>query len=103
MRRRLSNGRLAPSGTRMTEPIRPPARPVDRIAAVIALVSLAPALLLVIVGALTDWEGALVSSSGILVLVLGGWYVVSRRGPTRTVALLAFPLGVGLLVAGFLF
>jgi len=72
-------------------------------AAVTALASLAAALLLVIGGALSNWQGALITSSGVLVLVLGGWYVVSRRGPIRLVALLAFPLGAGLLVAGFVF
>jgi diacylglycerol kinase family enzyme len=74
---------------------------VERIAALVALVTLAAAIVLVVYGALTSWQGTLITVIGLFVLVVAGWYVVSRRGTTRTTALLAAAVGVLLLIAGF--
>jgi diacylglycerol kinase family enzyme len=50
---------------------------------------------------LSNWQGALLTTAGVLLLIAGGWYVVSRRGHARTKAILALLLGVLLLLAGF--
>src|SRR6266542_3865271 len=73
----------------------------ERIAAVMALITLAAAVVLLLVGTVRNWAGILMALAGTLVAVLAGWYVVSRRGAVRGVAL-AFAAGsVALLVWGF--
>src|SRR6266536_5826494 len=73
----------------------------ERIAAVMALITLAAAVVLLLVGTVRNWAGILMALAGILVAVMAGWYVVSRRGAVRGVAL-AFAAGsVALLVWGF--
>ena len=72
-------------------------RPVamERLSALTALVALAAAVVLVVVAAARNWEGVLIALVGLLVVVAGGWYAVSRRGTVRSVALLAVLVGVG--------
>jgi diacylglycerol kinase family enzyme len=74
---------------------------LERLSALIALIAVAAAIVLVLVGAASNWEGALISLIGLLMLVVGGWYVVSRRGAARSIALLIGLLGVAVLVVGF--
>ena len=42
----------------------------------------------------------LIALVGLLVVVVGGWYAVSRRGMVRSVALLTVLVGVAVLIAG---
>ena len=65
-----------------------------------ALVALAAAVVLVVVAAARNWEGVLIALVGLLVVVVGGWYAVSRRGMVRSVALLTVLVGVAVLIAG---
>jgi diacylglycerol kinase family enzyme len=68
---------------------------------VVALVTLAAALVLVVNGLFSEWRGTLVTALGLFVLVTAAWYVVSRRGMARTVASLACAVGGALFVGGF--
>ena len=70
------------------------ARPsyVERAAAVLAIAALAGAIVLVVVGALSSWQGVVTTMIGLLVIVVAGWYVVvARRGLTRILAMCAVP------------
>jgi len=82
-----------------------PARPGfgERIAALVALVMLVAAIAVLLISVVSDWESALLTTTGIVVMVIAGWYVVSRRGGAHTIALLAFLLGILLIVASFVF
>jgi diacylglycerol kinase family enzyme len=82
-----------------TEPVPPPG--LRRAAALVALAAVAVALVLAAVGVASNWQGVLVTLLGILVVVTSGWYVVSRRGVWRLVAVVAAVVGVGIVVAGF--
>jgi diacylglycerol kinase family enzyme len=80
------------------------ARPsyVERAAAVLAIAALASAIVLVVVGALSSWQGVVTTVIGLLMIVVAGWYVVARSGLTRILAMCAVPLGALLLVVGFI-
>jgi diacylglycerol kinase family enzyme len=58
-----------------------------RAAAAIALVALIAALLYLAVSAIYNWFVLLVSVSSLGVAVLAAWYILSRRGVTRAIAL----------------
>jgi len=73
----------------------------ERVAAVTALVAIVGAHVLTIIGAVENWKGLLLALAGLLVVVVAGWYAVSRRGGARSMALVAGLAGVGLFVAGF--
>ncbi|MBV8561364.1 MAG: diacylglycerol kinase, partial [Acidimicrobiia bacterium] len=73
----------------------------ERAAALVALASVAGAVVLVGIAAVSNWRGLLLTLAGVLAVVVAGWYAVSRRGATRTIALLAALAGVALFVAGF--
>jgi diacylglycerol kinase family enzyme len=75
-------------------------RPVERTCALVALASLAGALVLVVTGAAANWQGLALAVIGLLVIVIAGWYAVARRGLRRSVALLVACAGIGLLIAG---
>jgi diacylglycerol kinase family enzyme len=64
-------------------------------------VTLAAALALVFTAVVSKWPGTLVTAIGLLIVVNAAWYVVSRRGSTRTAALLLCILGEALFIAGF--
>src|SRR4051794_16694469 len=57
-------------------------------------------MLVVVVGALWSWQGVLVLLCGLLAVVVGAWYAVSRRGRTRSVALLVVALGAVAFIGG---
>jgi diacylglycerol kinase family enzyme len=76
-------------------------RPVERLAALVALLSLAGALALAVIGAVASWDGVLLTVAGILVIVLGVWYAVSRSGFVRAAAVVAALIGIAVLVLGF--
>ena len=73
----------------------------ERLWALIALVALAAAMVLVLVAAATNWKGALIALIGLLIVVVGGWYAVSRRGAARSIAMLIGLVGIALLIVGF--
>ena len=72
----------------------------ERLSALVALIALATAVVLVVMAAARNWEGVLIALVGLLVVVVGGWYAVSRRGMVRSVALLTVLVGVAVLIAG---
>lgn len=59
----------------------------ERAAAVMALVTLFAAIILLVAGAVRNWAGLLLAVAGVLVAVMAGWYVASRRGVVRVIAL----------------
>jgi len=71
---------------------------VERVAAVVALAALAAAVAVGVAGALSNLQLLLAGLLGLLMLVVGGWYVVARSGPSRTVALIVAAGGIVVLV-----
>ena len=76
--------------------------PAERLAALASLMALTAALVIVAVAAAANWQGIVLTLLGLLLIVVAGWYVVSRRGIARTVAVLTGLAGAGLLIAGFI-
>ncbi len=72
----------------------------ERTAALVALISLAAAIVMVIVAAARNWEALILMVVGVNVVVVGGWYAVSRRGAQRSIAVLVAIAGLIPLVAG---
>jgi diacylglycerol kinase family enzyme len=81
----------------------PPAGPsaLRRIAALAAILLLALAIVLIVMGAAGYWRTVLFTILGLMVIVIGGWYAVSRRGMARTIAWICMLGGVALLIVGF--
>jgi diacylglycerol kinase family enzyme len=78
------------------------AEPVERLAALLALVALTAAVVIVAVGAAANWQGVVITLVGLLSIVVAGWYIVSRRGVSRSVGMVIGLAGTGLLIAGFI-
>ena len=76
---------------------------LERIAAIVALVSAPVALAVAMFGAVSNWQGSLMTAVGVVVIIVGCWYVMLRRGAVHTVAALSLPLGFALLIAGIVF
>jgi len=74
---------------------------VERVAAVAALLCLAAAAALAVIGAASNWKGLALTVAGLAVIVPGGWYAVSRRGATRSIAVVVVVAGAIAVVAGF--
>jgi diacylglycerol kinase family enzyme len=51
-------------------------------------------------GAIVNWAGILLGLAGVLIAVPAGWYVVSRRGAVRGIALAVMAASAGLLAWG---
>ncbi len=77
------------------------AGPGERLSALVALLGVVAAVVIVGVAAAANWRGLVITLPGLLLLVPSGWYVVSRRGVVRLVAMLVALAGVGLVIAGF--
>ena len=75
---------------------------VERVAALAAVTALVAAVVIVAVAAAANWQGIVITFFGLLLIVMAGWYVVSRRGVARSVAVLTGLAGVALLIAGFI-
>jgi diacylglycerol kinase family enzyme len=73
----------------------------ERLSALVALLGLVAAFVIVGVAAAANWRGLVITLPGLLLLVPSGWYIVSRRGVVRSVAMLVALAGVGLFIAGF--
>lgn len=80
----------------LTEP-----KSAERAAAVIALATLAAAVLLLVMGAVSNWAGLLLAVAGLLAAVMAGWYVVSRRGAVRVIALACAAGSAAVVAWGF--
>ncbi|HWC39943.1 MAG TPA: diacylglycerol kinase family protein [Acidimicrobiales bacterium] len=75
---------------------------VERLAALAALTALVAAVVITAVAAAANWQGIVITFLGLLLIVVAGWYVVSRRGVARSLAVLAALAGAALLIAGFI-
>jgi diacylglycerol kinase family enzyme len=91
---------LSPGAVGAPSPDSGAARPagVRRAAAVLALLTLAGAGLIVVVGLFDNLSALLTGLAAVVVLVAGGWYAISRRGPVRLAGLVTVAAGVVLLV-----
>jgi len=76
------------------------ARPtaIERVAAVVALLALACALALLLIGIVQHFVSVILAVLALLVFVTAGWYAVSRRGAVRVIALAVIVVAV----AGFI-
>src|SRR5450755_130256 len=77
-----------------------PRRPtvLERAAAALALLAVAGALVLLLVGIVRHFVSVILAIVALLVFVTAGWYAVSRRGVVRLAALLA----IAVAAAGFI-
>jgi diacylglycerol kinase family enzyme len=75
----------------------------ERVSAVGALVSLVAAVGLSLVGIVVHWLAVLIVAVGLLICVTSGWYVVSRRGVRRVIALVVVVLALAGIIAGLVF
>jgi diacylglycerol kinase family enzyme len=73
-----------------------------RLLAALALGTSAVAVLMVILGAVRNWAGVIVSLVGLLLAVTAGWYAVSRTGRKRAWSLVLALAALGALIAGLL-
>ncbi len=71
-----------------------------RLAAAFALMAYPVAVIVLILGVLSNAGGAAVALAGWFVLSLGGWYLVSRRGATRALAVVLVLAGLSGIIAG---
>jgi diacylglycerol kinase family enzyme len=71
-----------------------------RLAASFALIAYPVAVIVLILGVLSNAAGVAFALAGWLVLSLGGWYLVSRRGVMRALAVLLVLVGLGAIIAG---
>jgi diacylglycerol kinase family enzyme len=71
-----------------------------RLAAAFALIAYPVAVIVLILGVLSNALGAALALAGWLVLSVGGWYLVSRRGAMRALAVVLMLAGVGAIIAG---
>ena len=78
-----------------------PHRTGSRVAAILALLALATAILVTFVAALSRWTVLLASVVLLSLVIVASWYVVSRRGMARGIALVvaAMCLGIAIIVA----
>jgi diacylglycerol kinase family enzyme len=71
---------------------------VRRGAAWLALVTLVAAVALLVAGVVRNWLWVILALAGLLVAVVAGWYVVSRLGFVRWVALIVVAAAVVLMI-----
>jgi diacylglycerol kinase family enzyme len=74
-----------------------------RAAAWLALTALAAAVVLLVAGAIRHWAWVIVALAGLIVAVVAAWYVVSRRGAVRVLALAVMACAAALLAVGLVF
>ena len=71
-----------------------------RTSAIVSIVTLIWALGLAVIATAASLGGVLVVLVGVLIVVGGGWHAVSRRGPVRTISVLAALVGIVIVVTG---
>lgn len=82
----------------MTDPPAPH-RKGSRVAAILALVALATAILVTVVAALSRWTVLLASVVLLSLVIVASWYVVSRRGMARGIALVVAAVALVAFIA----
>ncbi len=75
----------------------------ERVAAVAALLFLAGAVVLAILGIATHLAAAVAAIAGLATGTTGCWYAVSRRGAVRIAALIVAGLALAALITGLVF
>jgi diacylglycerol kinase family enzyme len=80
---------------------RPPAG--RRVAAAVSLLALVAAAGLLLVGVAVHLGAVLLALAGLLICVIAGWYVVSRRGFVRAVGIAVMVVALGGLITGLVF
>lgn len=75
-------------------------RVTRRIAAVFAIVTYPVAVVILILGVLSNAKGAIIALAGAFVLTAGAWYLVSRRGVMRLLGAILMLAGLGAVIAG---
>ena len=75
---------------------------ITRAAAWLALASLAAAIVVLIASAVKNWAWVVLALVGVLTAVAAGWYVVSRRGVVRWVAVNILAITVALLIGSLI-
>jgi diacylglycerol kinase family enzyme len=80
---------------------RPPAG--RRVAAAVSLVALLAAAGLLLAGVVVHLGAVLIALAGLLIFVIAGWYVVSRRGLVRAIGAVAMVVALGGLATGLAF
>jgi diacylglycerol kinase family enzyme len=74
---------------------------LKRLAAFVALVALAGAIVVLVVGAVVNSGPVIVMLVGLILAIVGAWDTFTRRGPIRFVAAALAIVGLGLLIGGF--
>jgi len=74
----------------------------ERVAAAVALVSLAAVFVVAIAGGLSNVQQVLGTLVGLLMLMVGGWYAAARSGSSRAVALIVALGGIVVLATALL-
>jgi diacylglycerol kinase family enzyme len=77
--------------------------PAERVAAALALIAVAGALALLLIGIIRHFAAVVLAVLALLVCVTAGWYAVSRRGAVRAVALVVAVAAVAGFVASIVF
>jgi diacylglycerol kinase family enzyme len=80
---------------------RPPAG--RRVAAAVSLLALVAAAGLLLIGVFVHLGAVLLALAGLLIFVIAGWYVVSRRGFVRAVGVVVMVVALGGLATGLAF
>ena len=82
-----------------------PGRPSagERLSALGALVSVAAVAVLVLIEVALNILAVLAAGLGLMLCVVAGWYVVSRRAPVRLVAAAIMAAALGLVISSFFF
>ena len=73
-----------------------------RVSATVALLALAGAVALLLIGTIWNWSSVLISLLAVVIGVSAAWTVLSRHGTARAVALVIGAGSVGLLIWGFI-
>ena len=75
--------------------------PLERVAAVVAIVALVTAIAIVASVALDNLGDIVIASTGVAIVVVGAWYLLSRSGMVRVLALGLIVAGIALIVITF--
>ena len=73
-------------------------RPAIRVAAIVAVLALAAAVAILIAGAISNLGSLLIAVVAVSMVIVGGWYALSRRSAVRLAAYGVIALGAALFV-----
>lgn len=74
--------------------------PAERLCALLSLAFVTASVVILLLGIARNLGWVLMTLAGLLLVVIGGWYAVSRRSSGRVAAVLIALVGLGLLIAG---